>query len=301
MTAPTVGVFGLGAMGAAIAGRLQTAGLPLSVYDFDQAAMQLYVVEGGSAIAPSPRAMAETADTLVVALSTDEAVRAAVLGANGLVNGLRKGSPLVIVGAGPPDAIVALDRALVSHGVATVDAVVLGSTKDVAGGRAALLAGGTQRALDIAAPVLEALGAPVIRTGTPGTARAAHAICGFLTAAGLIAGAEGLLIARRYGLDPRAALEAVGAVSTADNAALAILRRLVDERRYDSGSEFAALVRAVDTATCLAHDTGTFAPVAALCREICTAATNNLEGPRDGAEIVRWLEQVAKTSLGRDD
>ncbi len=298
MTAPpSVGVFGLGSLGAAIAGRLQANGFPLSVHDFDQAAMQLYVVEGGSAIAPSPRAMAEAADVLLVALTDDDAVQRAVLGANGLVNGLGKGTPLVIFGAGAPESVIALDRALVSHGVPAVDAVVVGSLGDVADGCSALLAGGSGRALDRCAPVLAAIGSPVIRTGHAGSARIAHAIAGLLTAIGLIAGAEGLLIARRHGLDPRAVLDAIEHVSADGNTPPAVLRGLIDEQRYVSGTPFEALLRAVETASALAHESGTPAPVTALCREVCSAARLNLEGARDGAEIVRWIEQVAKTKL----
>lgn len=297
----SVGVFGLGTMGAAIAERLRETEFGLSVYDVDQAAVQLYVVEGGSEIAPSPRAMAEAADVVVVVLPTDEALRDAVLGANGLVGGLRKGTPVVVVGAGPPAPVVALERALVSYGVAIIDAVALGSAADAARGHSGLLAGGSETALKRSAPVLEAIGAPVIRTGNPGTARAAHAISGLLTAAGLIAWTEGMLIAARSGLDPLAALAAVDAMATPENAIPEVMRRLIDEQRYASGSDFATVVRAVDTATGLARDTATPAPVAALCREILAAARINMEGARDGAEIVRWLEQVAKTRLNRPD
>jgi 3-hydroxyisobutyrate dehydrogenase len=297
MRTTSVGVVGLGALGAAIAARLRMAGFPLTVYDIDQAAMQLYVVEGGSELAASPQMLAEAADVVLVTLSTEAATRDIVLGGNGLVHGLRNGAVVVDMSVGSPEAIVGLDRALVSYGVSAVDAIPFGRAAEIETGRLTVLAGGSERAVERASPVLKALGERVIRTGGPGTARAAHAINGLLIAIGLMAAAEGLLIGKRYGLDPAVALEVINASTGASTMTLEVLPRLVREGRYLSGTKFNAVMRGIDTALELAHGTETSAPIAALCREICLAAKTNIEGVSDATDIVRWLERMTKTDL----
>ena len=75
----TIGLVGLGRMGAAIAQRLKERGFEVLAYDRSAAAMERHR-QRGFAVAQSPRAVAQGADVVISIITEDKGVRAVFTG-----------------------------------------------------------------------------------------------------------------------------------------------------------------------------------------------------------------------------
>ena len=81
-----IGCLGLGNMGQPMAGKLLDGGHELWVYDVREEAM-LPLLERQARRASSPKALADTCDTIIVSLPTLEIFRRALSGPDGLLAG----------------------------------------------------------------------------------------------------------------------------------------------------------------------------------------------------------------------
>src|SRR5262249_3563064 len=119
-----------------------------------------------------------------------------------------------------------------------------------------------------------------------------------VSAAGLLAAAEALVVGRRFGLDPTRMLEVLNASTGRNYATEQKLAQFVLSRRFDAGFSLALMVKDLGTALDLAHETHTPAPLAAKCRALWTRAAAALEPDAAHLAILRWVEAGAGGPLG---
>ncbi|HEY7650113.1 MAG TPA: NAD(P)-dependent oxidoreductase [Methylomirabilota bacterium] len=204
-TLDPIGVIGIGLMGTAITRRLRGAGFAVLGHDVDAKKMDALGALGGR----SARSLAEIAGAckiVVLCVFTTDQVEEVV---EALLAARSAGPPLTVVCTSTvdPDRIAALARRLPADRMQLVEAPVSGSSEQTARGEALGLIGGDPKAIDAAAPVLDAicprrhhLGA----AGNGGRAKLAINLILDINRAGL---AEGLVFAERVGLDPAAFLK----------------------------------------------------------------------------------------------
>ena len=297
MTQPTIGFIGIGTMGRPMAGWVAQAGFPLQVYDTDQRAAADFATEAGAAVAGSARALAEACTIVITMLPKGSDVRAVALGADGLADGFADDGVLIDMSSSEPSGTVALAAELAGRGVAMIDAPVSGGRAKAVDGTLTLMVGGADEIVASCRPVLEAMGGEIFHTGGVGSGHAVKAINNLMNAAGLLIGAEALLIGKRFGLDPDIVLDVLNVSTGMNHATLHKFRQRVFSRDFDSGFALDLMVKDLGIALGLAEETGTAAPFAALCRETWQAAQHDLEPGQDQIELVRWLERNAGTEL----
>src|SRR5271166_6636747 len=119
-----IGYLGLGAMGGALARRLQLS-RKLVVFDLNPAAVADLAARGADAAA-SPAELARRCDVVFLCLPTSEHARTAIFGTKGLIEGLKSGAIVVDQTTGEPNATRARAEELSARGVELVDAPVSG-------------------------------------------------------------------------------------------------------------------------------------------------------------------------------
>ena len=194
-----VGVCGIGTLGRGFAVSLRRAGFAVAGYDVDAAALA-WCKEHGVVPAQSPRALAEGAAAVVLALPDTPEIEDALAGEQGLAAGLSAGAVLIVASTVAPSTPVALASALAGLDVEVVDAPVSGGPGRAETGTLAIMVGGSNAGLRRARPVLEALGRPV-HVGPIGhgeLAKLANNLMGAVTMLGI---AEGLALAAKGGAD----------------------------------------------------------------------------------------------------
>src|SRR5690242_20786436 len=85
-----VGYIGLGTMGGRMATNLQKAGFKLVVHDLHRQSASHHL-QAGAEWADSPRALAEKCDVILTSLPEPKDVERVALGADGILEGIRKG------------------------------------------------------------------------------------------------------------------------------------------------------------------------------------------------------------------
>jgi len=208
----TIGFVGLGAMGAAIAGRL--LGLEnIEVYGTNRTKAKAEpLIERGMRWRDTPREVASAAD-LVISMVTDDTALAAVTGGpDGIVAGLLPGQLYIDMSTVSPRASTDLAARVGAAGALMVDAPVSGSVPAARDGSLAILVGGTDAAFKAASPVLSQLG-NVSHVGDSGHGLLLKLAVNISLAAQMLAFSEGVLLAERGGIDREVATKVMAATS----------------------------------------------------------------------------------------
>ena len=200
-----IGYIGLGAMGSALATRLQQAH-PLRVFDLQDDAVQRLVAAGARACA-SARELGTQCDVVIVCLPTSNHVRALLDGPDGLAAGLRPGSLLIDQTTGDPAVTRELAAALAARGVTLVDAPVSGGAAGARAGTIAIMVGGSDEGFARAMPLLQAISPNVFRAGDVGAGHVMKLVNNLLSAAQRMASMEALSLAAKNGIDPQRACQ----------------------------------------------------------------------------------------------
>lgn len=294
-----VGLVGLGNMGRPMAARVRAAGLPLTVHDVRTDVVHEVAAACDAVAAPSLAALASTSEVVVTMLPDGLTVRRAVLGPGDcLLTGLATGSIVVDMGSSSPTGTRALGAELAGHGIGMLDAPVSGGVRRAADGTLTIMVGGDPALVARCRPLLDAVGTQRFECGPLGAGHAMKALNNLVSAAGLLAAGEALLVGQRFGLDPARMLEVLNASTGRNYATEHKLAQFVLSRRFDAGFSLALMVKDLGTALDLADDTGTPAAFAAECRVLWTRAAEALEAGADHTAVVRWLETLAGTTLG---
>lgn len=216
MSAPRVGVVGLGRMGLPIAANLVARGF--AVTGFRRSGGEQLVAAGGRSAA-SPAEVAAASDVVITILPSADAVERVVLGEDGLLAAVRPGTVLAEMSTVDLGRKTALRDVVAARGAAMLDCAISGTPGMVAPRLATVLASGEPDALERARPVLEAVG-PLRVTGAFGTGSRTKFVTNLLVAAHVAAAAEAVALVRRWGLDPEATHDVLGG-SMAASAVLA--------------------------------------------------------------------------------
>ena len=195
---PVVGVVGLGAMGAPMAGHLLRAGLEVLVADLDEQAVRAAETAGARAASDLRDLGSRCGVVLVVVPSDDDVVGVCVQG--GLLAACRPGTAVLLCSSVRPDTCQAVLQAA-PDGVGVLDAALTGGVRGAELGRINLLVGGDASVLDRVRPALEPWTASVHHLGPLGAGQVGKTANNLVHWAQICAITEALELGRRYGLD----------------------------------------------------------------------------------------------------
>lgn len=284
-----------------MASRLRAAGFALTVFDTRADAVRDFVRDGGTAAATLAD-VARDSDVVITMLPNGEIVRRVVLGSNdSLLTAMPPEFVLIDMSSSSPTGTQALGRILTERGIPMLDAPVSGGVARAEAGTLSIMVGGEPAVIERCRPVLQPMGERIFATGPLGSGHAMKALNNLVSAAGLIAAAEALLVGRRFGLDPNVMLDVLNASTGRNNSTENKFKQFVLSRRFASGFSLDLMLKDLTTALDLAHATETPAPFSAACRELWAAAQAQLESGADHTAVVRWFETLAKATLGEEE
>ena len=230
----TCAFVGLGVMGYPMAGHLQAAGHPTTVYNRPSAKADAWVDEHGGVGADTPAAAATGADVVMVCVGNDDDLRSVVFGESGVLAGMAEGTTLVDHTTASAAVAREIAETASARGVGFVDAPVSGGQAGAENGQLSIMCGGAPEVFAAVEPVIDAYARAAVLVGPVGhgqLTKMVNQIC----IGGLIQGlSEALDFGRRAGLDEDKVLEAIsqGAAGSwqMDNRARTML-----DRRFDYG------------------------------------------------------------------
>ena len=203
-----IAYLGLGTMGSGMASNLLKAGYQLTVWNRSAEKCKPFARKGAR-VADSPADAARDVDLVIYILSNDEAVEDVVLGANGILRGIQEGQIAIDMSTVLPETSLRELEAYAKRGVDFLDAPVFGSKQESAEAKLWIMAAGNKAIFEKVKPVLTKLGQTVHYFGKNGNATAMKLVGNLIVALELEALSEGLVLARKAGLDLSTVMEVV--------------------------------------------------------------------------------------------
>lgn len=196
----TVGFIGLGLMGAGFVKRLIATGHQVVGYDVDPA-RRGEAAALGAEIAASPAEVARSSNRIGIAVTTTKAVSDVVSGEGGILSAAPLADRVVIDFSTTEIGVTRrLGEALAGAGIGFVDAPVSGGPGAAEAGTLAIMAGGSEQAIEAVRPLAERLGL-FTHMGAVGAGQATKLVNQALCLTNYVVVAEGLRLAEAYGVD----------------------------------------------------------------------------------------------------
>ena len=194
-----LGFIGLGNMGGAIALRLVRAGYPLTVLDLDDEKMQA-LKKNGAAVAATPKEIAERSTIVLASLQPGD-VEKVTCGENGIAAANNEKLVFVDLSSTAPDLAIRVSDSLRARGIKMLDAPLSGADIGATNGNLTIFVGGSYEAYQRCLPVLQHVGRMVTYLGKNGNGQIGKQINQVMQALSELAIYEGLLLAKKSGLD----------------------------------------------------------------------------------------------------
>lgn len=293
----TVGFIGLGRMGQPMVRRLVAAGRTVVVFDVDQD-RSAALCEAGALAVGDLREVAEASDVVITMLPDSTAVANIVFGDGGLLSSLSPAKTIIDMGSSHPVETRKLGDHLSKHEINLVDAPVSGGVAKAAAGALTIMVGGDTSIINQHRSLLEVMGETIIETGSLGSAHALKALNNMLSAVGLLAAAEVVLIGQNFGLDAQTMIDAINASTGRNNSTEVKFPNFILTRTFDSGFLLEHMLKDMTTALDLSKLTETPAPSCSLVRELTSAAHVILGQGRDHTEVVQFCERLSGNRIG---
>jgi len=290
-TQPRIGVVGLGTMGGAMAANLARAGFPLTAWN--RTPGRSHELEAlGIDIAATPRALASTADIVLVCVSDTPDVEAVLFGPEGVAEGAAPGSLVIDCSTIDPAASRRFAARLAENGIGFVDAPVTGGSEGARNATLAILVGGAPADVERAQPVLAAIGRTITHLGPVGSGQAAKAVNQVILAATYLGVAEGLVLALKAGLDPHQVVEALSG-GAAQSWVLANRSGRMLANEYPLGFKVALHLKDLGIALDIARESGAVLPIAALVAQLEAGLVATGHGDDDMSALARTIRGLS--------
>src|SRR5437763_17149470 len=170
-----VGFVGLGTMGGRMVTNLQKAGYKVVVHDLHRQSASLHL-QAGAEWAISPRELAEKSDVILTSLPEPTDVERVALGADGLVEGVKKGAVYFDLSTNAQSMVKKIHDAFAAKGAHMLDAPVSGGPSGAASRKMAIWVGGDKAVYERHKAVLDAMGDRPAYVGPIGTATVAKLV-----------------------------------------------------------------------------------------------------------------------------
>jgi 3-hydroxyisobutyrate dehydrogenase-like beta-hydroxyacid dehydrogenase len=203
-----ISYLGLGTMGSGMVSNLLKAGYELTVWNRSVERTKPFARKGAR-VADTPANAVRDVDLVMYSLSNDQAVEEVVFGANGILSGINAGQIAMDMSTVLPATSLREQQAYSNRGVDFLDAPVFGSKTESAKAKLWIMAAGKRNTFEKIKPVLQHLGQTVHYFGKNGNATAMKLVGNLIVALELEALSEGLVLARKAGLDLSTVMEVI--------------------------------------------------------------------------------------------
>jgi 3-hydroxyisobutyrate dehydrogenase len=295
-----VGYIGLGTMGGRMATNIQKAGYKLIVHDLHRQSASHHLKDGAE-WADTPGALAEKSDVIFTSLPEPADVERVALGADGLIDGVRKGTVYFDMSTNAQAVVKKIHDVFAAKGAHMLDAPVSGGPSGAASRKMAIWVGGDKASFDKYRGVLDAMGDRPAYIGSIGSATVAKLVHNMSSYAVTCALAETFTMGVKAGMDPIALWEAVrqgvsGRRLTFDG----LLEQFLPGKYDPPNFALKLATKDVKLATELGRELGVPMRICNLAYAEMTEACNRGWEGRDSRVVMLLQEQRAGVAIASD-
>jgi 2-hydroxy-3-oxopropionate reductase len=287
-----IGFIGLGIMGKPMAKNLLKAGYELVVTDRIAAPVE-ELVAAGAVSAPGGKEVAEQCDIIITMLPNSPHVKAAVLGAGGVIDGISAGKIVVDMSSIAPLAAKEVAAELAKKGVEMLDAPVSGGEPKAIDGTLSIMVGGKKEIFDLCAPILQKMGASVVLCGDIGAGNTTKLANQIIVAVNIAALSEAMVLAAKAGVDPETLFNAIKgglAGSTVMNAKAPMIMN----GNFKPGFRIELHIKDLANALETGHEVGVPLPLTSQVMEMMQALKVDGKAGNDHSGLALYYEKLAQ-------
>ena len=289
-----IGFVGLGIMGRPMVRNLMAAGNIVTVYDIVGTAIEEMATEG--AIPASSSSEVASKNPLIITMVPDSAdAEAAILGANGVLEGASSGSVVIDMSSIAPASSQKIAAGCEGQGVDFLDAPVSGGEPGAIAGTLAIMVGGKKDVFDKYVDVFAPMGNSTYcgDCGAGNTTKLANQI---IVAINIAAVSEALVLAKKAGLDPNVVFDAIKG-GLAGSTVLNAKAPMMIEGNFNPGFRVRLHQKDLNNALQTARELSVPLPFTALAQQIIGSLMNEGKGDADHSAIANFIEDMAGTKI----
>ena len=287
-----IGFIGLGIMGKPMAKNLLKAGYQVMVYDRMPAPVK-EVVGAGAMEGASGKDIAEKCDIVITMLPNSPHVKAAILGPDGVIEGISAGKIVVDMSSIAPLAAQEVAAKLAEKGVDMLDAPVSGGEPKAIEGTLSIMVGGKQAIFDRCQPFLAKMGASVVLCGDIGAGNVTKLANQIIVALNIAAVSEAFVLASKAGVDPEVLYKAIRG-GLAGSTVMDAKAPMIMAGNFKPGFRIELHIKDLANAIETGHDIGVPLPLTSQVMEIMQALKVDGKGGNDHSGIVQFYEKMAR-------
>jgi 3-hydroxyisobutyrate dehydrogenase len=275
-----------------MAGHLIKAGWKVAVYDSDPQKISSFAATHGGSAASSLADLGKSSDVVITMLPDGHVVRRVALGKDAgddsLVKGFAKGAVVIDMSSSAPVGTRELGKDLREHHVSLIDAPVSGGVKGAVAATLAIMVGGDKALAERYDGLLSAMGRRFY-VGSLGSGHAAKVLNNYVSAAGLAAAAEAVLVAERFGIEPQTLINVINASTGRNNSTENKFAQFILNGKFNSGFALGLMAKDLTLAMEVAQACDVRAELGHATLELWKKAEQTVGGTADHTEITRYL------------
>jgi 3-hydroxyisobutyrate dehydrogenase len=179
-----------------------------------------------------------------------------------------------------------------ARGVKFIDAPVSGGVKRAVTAELAIMVGGDAAVLEACRPIFEKLGNQIFHAGPLGAGHAIKALNNYVSAAGLVAACEAVIVGKRFGLLPNVVVDILNASSGMNNTTKVKMKQFMLSGAFNAGFTTGLMAKDLRTALEVARDVKGPSRLAEHCVAIWNEAERTLGPAADHTAIYKFLERL---------
>ena len=291
-----IGFIGIGSMGTPMSINLLRAGYELTVYDIREEAMRAPVQLGAKA-AGSPKEVAQASDIVLTSLPTPEALEEAVLGADGVLEGARKGSILIDTSTVSPSTIKKVSAEARDRGMDVLEAPVSGGVIGAEAGTLTVIVGGDKPVFERCYEVLKVIGENIYHVGDVGSGNTVKLVNNLISISNVAVMSEGMVLGVKAGVSPKTLHDVIKVSSGRSNAIEVKLPRTIAKGEFEAGFALDLACKDLGLALDLGREIGVPLLVTGVARQVYELARARGMGRLDQTAVIKLLEEAAQVEV----
>ncbi len=289
-----IGFIGLGIMGRGMAFNLLNKGFHLTVYNRNIEKTKEFA-DRGAKVVQNPKELGDC-DVVVMIVTDPDAVEDVIFSDNGLVHGMKKGCVIIDSSTVTPECSIKCYKRLKEKGISYLDAPVTGSKQGAADGTLMFMVGGDKDILDKHIDVFNAMGKRIVYLGKSGKGSYIKLVNNMIIAGLMGVFAEGILFARKAGIEYNIIKDVVNSGSFACPF-VKFKSEIIGNNDFRQNFALALMYKDLDLMTQTGKNLGVPLPITALVREMYGIAKAKGYGSLDMSALIKVHEEIAGVKI----
>jgi 3-hydroxyisobutyrate dehydrogenase len=287
-----VGIIGTGLLGSAIAKRLSLSNHKVSAYNRTRQKAEV-LVNFGIQVVDSPRDLAEKCELIIIVVKDVPAVEDISFGKNGIIHGRHDGLIVADMSTISPISSRKIAKRFADNGISMIDTPVMGGPSVAEKGQMIVMIGGNKAIYEKCKPVFDSIGEKTFLLGENGLGHAMKIVLNSQIAILAISLSEGIILAKKSGLDPMMFLEILNSTYFKTGMSVNKGPKMV-KGNFEPSFFLKMMQKDLDEINYTARKVGANMPISKLANEIYQKAIKEGFGDIDYTGILAYLEKSSK-------